>query len=254
MHRVIDTPWNTAHHLPQLATSGVKTLIRFFNHRNSKKLPEKGITRDEALAIGHAGLSLCTVFQQRSGAFGHIRDLSAATGHKDAQRAVDLADWIEQPEQSAIYFAVGFDYTKPEDMAAITDYFAAVSNVLDGRYRLGVFASGAVARKVLDAKLADFVWLAAAKGWSGTMDMLKTSDWALYQNAPAIKNPVVHCANTVSQAWSDFGQFSPGGTPASQARQTTMNANRGILIKEQRRSASTGVKPPLGRVGNSSAA
>ena len=70
MHSVIDTPWNTTRYLTTLRAKGVKTVIRYFNHRNSDKLPEKCITPEEAQAIADEGLSLCTVFQQRGGAGG----------------------------------------------------------------------------------------------------------------------------------------------------------------------------------------
>ena len=125
---------------------------------------------------------------------------------------MQLAARIGQPQGSAIYFAVDHDYYKPADLAVIRAYFAAVSGVIGGAYRVGVFGSGAVARAVLDTGHAELVWLAATKSWSGTKAMLRTSDWALLQSWPPIGAPLDHDGNTVSPAWPEFGQFTPGAS------------------------------------------
>lgn len=210
MHNVIDTPWKTTTHLPALRAGGVRTIIRYFNHRNSNRLPEKRIEADEARAIAEEGLMLCTVFQQRGGAGGNIQDLDPQNGHDDASRAQILAERIGQPHGSGIFFAVDHDYYRAADLASIRGYFDAVANVLGGDYRVGVYGSGTVARTVLDAGTAKLVWLAAARGWSGTRDLLNTSDWALFQKWPPVSSPLAHDGNTVSPAWPDYGQFTPG--------------------------------------------
>ncbi len=66
--------------------------------------------------------------------------------------------------------------------------------------------------KVRDAGLADLIWLASATGWSGTRQLLTTDAWALFQKWPPIATPLPHDGNTVSQAWTDYGQFVSGGT------------------------------------------
>lgn len=210
MHSVIDTPWKTTLHLSALREGGVKTIIRYFNHNNSNKLPEKRIGASEAQAIADAELTLCTVFQQRGGAGGAIQDFGAEQGRRDAKRAMQLAQSIKQPQGAAIYFAVDHDFFRSSELAAIGDHFAAIKNEVGGAFRIGVYGSGTVARTILDAGNAELVWLAAAKGWSGTRDMLKTSDWALFQIWPPIGTPLDHDGNTVSAAWPDFGQFTPG--------------------------------------------
>jgi hypothetical protein len=62
MHKVIDTPWNVTAHLRRLRTAGVETIIRYYNHQNSSKLPDKRIDKPEAIAIADEGLRLCVVF------------------------------------------------------------------------------------------------------------------------------------------------------------------------------------------------
>ncbi len=210
MFQVIDTPWRVTRHLAELTSGSVRTVIRYFNHSNSAKLPEKRVSPAEAQAIAAAGLSLCTVFQQRGGSGGNISDLDAASGHADAARALQLAADIGQPEGSVIYFAVDHDYSDPGHIATILDYFAAIHHDFAGRFRVGVYGSGLIGGKVQDAGHASHIWLAAATGWSGTRDLLKTDRWALLQKWPPVAAPVPHDGNIVSGAWPDFGQFVPG--------------------------------------------
>jgi hypothetical protein len=186
MHKVIDSPWELGHCANALKAAGVETVIRYYNHSNSIRLPQKRIEKAEYDDILEAGLSLAVVFQQRGGAGGNIGDLDAEAGARDSDRALALAETNGQPENSAIYFAVDHDYYKAADLASIKAYFGAVSSALRGKYRVGVYGSGTVGWAVRDAGFVDFIWLAAATGWSGTRDMLNTDQWALYQVVPPL--------------------------------------------------------------------
>ena len=181
MHKVIDTPWNTEDYASELKSGGVETVIRYFNHSNSSKLPEKRIEKPEADILKAAGLSVLCVFQQRGGAGGKIADLDKESAVRDGKRALELAKRIGQPTGSAIYFAVDHDYWRPAELAKIKPYFKELSTRLKGKYKVGVYGSGLVGKTMKDAGFADFIWLAAAKGWAGTKDLLKTDQWALYQ-------------------------------------------------------------------------
>ncbi|MEM1299609.1 MAG: TIGR02594 family protein [Pseudomonadota bacterium] len=237
MHRIIDSPWNVARHLGTLRAGGTETIIRYFNHQNSGSLPEKRVEPAEAAAIADEGLSLAIVFQQRGGAGGNIGDLDAQSGCTDAKRAMVLADRIGQPDGSAIYFAVDHDFYKASDLASIEAYFGAVASQFGGKYRIGVYGSGTVGKTVRDAGHADLIWLAAATGWSGTRDMLKTNAWALLQKWPPIGAPLPHNGNALSSAWSDFGQFVPGapaldgGRPSPNTVLMEVTARHGLNMR-----------------------
>ncbi|MCD2179403.1 TIGR02594 family protein [Rhizobium sp. C1] len=223
MHKVIDSPWQIGQYAAELKAAGVDTVIRYYNHQNSTKLPQKCIEKAEYDAILQGGLSLAVVFEQRAGApnndhdTAHIEDLSAQTGKRDAERALALAKQLGQPVGSAIYFAVDFDFTHHDEIASILDYFEVVSEALKGTYRVGAYGSGMICKAVRDAGHADLIWLAAGSGWSGSRDMLKTDQWALYQlpNAMSYKG-VGYDGNFVGAKWTDFGQFraaaAQGGT------------------------------------------
>ena len=215
MHSVIDTPWNTISHLGDLKSAGVRVIVRYYNRANSSKLPEKRIEEAEARAISDAGMKLAVVYQQRGGKDGHIEDLDAASGAADAARSLELADRIGQPDGSAIYFAVDWDYFHNSHLDSIQAYFAAAKKKLDGKFRLGVYGSGTVSARLRDAGLVDYIWLPAATGWSGTKDMLKTDAWAIYQKWPPVNLPLPHDGNIQSAAWSAFGEFVPFSEPTA---------------------------------------
>jgi uncharacterized protein (TIGR02594 family) len=136
--------------------------------------------------------------------------LRSGMGHSDAARALQLAAEIGQPGGAVIYFAVDHDYVDPGHIATIRSYFSAIHHDFAGQFRVGVYGSGLVGRTVQDAGYASHIWLAAASGWSGTKDLLKTEKWALLQKWPPVAAPVSHDGNVVSAAWPDFGQFVPG--------------------------------------------
>lgn len=208
MHKVIDCPWDLTQHAGRLKADGVEVAIRYYNHANSSRLPQKRIERSEYDTLLDAGLSLAIVFQQTGGASGHIEDLDSDSGIKDAERALSLAGTYGQPENSAIYFAVDHDYYIAEHLTSIKAYFQSVSKTLKGKYRVGVYGSGTVGKSVRDAGFADFIWLAAGIGWSGTKSLLKTDQWALYQlDSPEIYEGIGYDGNFVGARWKDFGQF-----------------------------------------------
>ena len=213
MHSVIDTPWNTSAYLKQLKAGGVSTIIRYYNRTNSTKLPEKRIEADEARAISDAGLKLAVVYQQRGGRDGHIEDFDRTNGAADAARAVDLAGRVGQPEGSAIYFAVDWDYFTKAHLDLIEAYFAAARDALAGRFRVGVYGSGTVSARLRNLGLVDYIWLPASSGWSGTKDMLKTDAWSILQKWPPVNQPLPHDGNIQSAAWSTFGEFVPFSAP-----------------------------------------
>ncbi|MGF1446978.1 MAG: glycoside hydrolase domain-containing protein [Pikeienuella sp.] len=215
MDAIIDTAWAVGSAAAALSGAGCRTVIRYYNHRNSSRLPSKRLERAEAEALSAAGLSLAVVFQQRGGAGGHLSDLDATAGARDGARALDCAARVGQPEGSAIYFAVDHDFLARE-RAEIRLYFAALRRVLANRYRLGVYGSGALGAELLECELADYVWLAGARGWSGTRQMLAEGGWALFQSALHLNwNGISYDANIVG-ASGEFGAFTPlGCAPAT---------------------------------------
>lgn len=82
---------------------GISTVFRYYDHEN-ETLPGKTLTGSEADAIIAAGLKIGVVFQHHND--DPAKFLDPASGKRDAERALKLADSMRQPYGSAIYFGV----------------------------------------------------------------------------------------------------------------------------------------------------
>lgn len=214
MQQIIDVAHNVGPYAQKLADLGVVSVIRYYNISNSSNLPSKCLTKAELTALHAAGLTVAVVFQAGGGANGKLSDLSDANGTRDAKRALKLAADLGQPAGSGLYFAVDHDYVAPGDLAQIASYFAKVKAELDGRYILGVYGSGLVARKLHEKGLVDLIWLSGSLGWSGTRSALKDGLWTLFQKDMEHHLPfggIDYDGNVFNAAEASFGQFSAAG-------------------------------------------
>jgi hypothetical protein len=141
MQQIIDVDSDVSDFASGLANAGVETVIRYYNNNNTSTHPSKCLTRPELKAWHDAGLSVAVVFEQRGGAAGDITDLTKETGTRDAQRALDLATLLEQPERSAIYLSDDFaslcarlrvPYLDVFDLVAASDIWAREIAAGDG--------------------------------------------------------------------------------------------------------------------------
>lgn len=245
MFTIIDSAQPVTPIAQTLARAGIRTVMRYYNHRDVN-IPGKRLTRAEAGALAAAGLSVGVVFQQRGGAgkpAGHIGDLTAATGQRDAVRAMQVAAEIGQPPGSAIYFAVDWDFVAPAQLASIGAYFQAINAVLGNRYRVGVYGSGLICNGLLERGLARLAWLTQSRGWSGYDAFLRSQRWALAQGPESTwpGSSFRYDPNMGNTAFPDFGQFIPDGGMAAMAmlRSTTdplrslmtVTARSGLLLR-----------------------
>jgi uncharacterized protein (TIGR02594 family) len=213
MHEIIDVAQNVEAFAEQLANAGAKTVIRYYNHSNSQHLPTKALTRSELDRLHGAGLSVAVVFQQRGGAGGNLRDFSQASGVRDTRRALALAQAMAQPQGSAIYFGVDHDFFRPSELGPIKDYFAAARQTIAGKYRIGCYGSGTVGNVLRSAGSVELVWLAAARGWSGTRDALAAGQWTLDQRFLELRSEIggfIYDGNVFNPAAANYGQFRSG--------------------------------------------
>lgn len=210
MHAIIDVPSNVGPFATRLAAAGVKTVIRYYNHRNSATLPSKCLTREELRDLHGAGLAVAVVFEQRGGADGNIEDLDAQSGGEDAARALELAAEMQQPQGSTIYFAVDWDYFQQSELDQLATYFDRAKQALDGRFLVGVYGSGTVGKHLKSRGLVHHIWLAGATGWSGTESALEEGNWSLFQKHLSKTSEIGgfgYDGNVVNPALEDFGQF-----------------------------------------------
>ena len=218
MQQIIDVDSDVSDFASGLANLGVKTVIRYYNNNNTASHPSKCLTKPELKAWHDAGLSVAVVFEQRGGAAGDITELTKETGTRDAQRALDLATGLEQPERSAIYFAVDFDFIKSSDLQKITDYFREVRRVLANKYLVGVYGSGMVGQILKTASLVDHIWLSASRGFSGTEQALTEGNFTLFQRDFDKPSPIggfKFDGNILNSSFESFGQFVAGSVQST---------------------------------------
>lgn len=212
MEKIIDVAWNVGPHAEELYAQGVRSVIRYYNHQNSSKLPTKCLTQKEKQQLFDAGLTVGIAFQQRGGKDGHIEDFTPQTGERDALRALDLATKMDQPNGTAIYFCIDHDFYVKSHLDAIEGYFTAVKATINGAYRIGVYGSGTQAKRLLSKNLVDLVWLPVAIGWNGSKEFLQSGQWTLHQYKDSVDSPVggfKYDPNHLNPAFGDFGAFGP---------------------------------------------
>ena len=210
---IIDTPFRTTSKIPCLVASGVGTVIRYYNFKNSLSFPQKCLQLDEAQALSAAGLRVAVVFQQRQ---NQVADFSDQKGHAAGVRAYRHAhDDIGQPPGSAIYFSVDFDATPGEIAGSVVPFFEGVRRAFDeqsggvAQYRVGAYGSGLVCGTLTALGLITVTWLAMSRGFAGTKAALQAGEFHLAQRAPeATLCDLDVDFNEVNPARPDFGAFT----------------------------------------------
>lgn len=120
----------------------------------------KHLSTDEAKIISDAGLDILSCYETTAG----MAMAGASGGAKDAQAALKCAERVGQPKGSAIYFAVDFDVTKPEQYDIIEAYLRAAGDVLGSNYGVGVYAEYSVIEAMQNRKACKYFWQTYA--WS----------------------------------------------------------------------------------------
>jgi hypothetical protein len=205
----ISTHRNCAQAAECIRQAGYDFVIRYYSR--TTEIPEKRMLAAEARAIAAAGLHLGVVYQD---AANKLRFFTRQRGVIDGRYAYNYATQdIGQPADSAIYFAVDFDFTSSQIQTAVTEYFRGVREGLeeaaDGQpiYDIGVYGSGASCR-IIRANLpfVRYSWLALATRWR---EYNTYAEWNIKQFR-ATENlcglPASHWQRV--EVRSDFGQFS----------------------------------------------
>lgn len=232
MQEIIDVTSNIGPIAQRLATAGVKTVIRYYNHRNVS-LPTKCLTLTEIQALREAGLAVAVVFEQRAGAAdhpgdnGHIEDFGGENAADDAERALELAGQLGQPKHSAIYFAVDWDFAAAAELNQIAEYFQTVKDALAGQYLVGIYGSGTVGQHLQNRQLVDHMWLAGSTGWSGFESALRAGNWSLFQRDLNQRSGIGgfdYDGDIFNPSFDNFGQFGVDGVIGGSAMPSAASA------------------------------
>lgn len=201
---IIDTPFNTEASISCLLSHGVRTVVRYYNFRNSRTFPRKSLEPAEAQALSAHGMQIAVVFQQRQ---NRAEDFTEQKGFEAGRRAHRFArEDIGQPAGSGIYFSVDFDASNTEIRDHVAPYFEGVKRAFDQEsggntdYRVGAYGSGLVCSTLTASGLIELTWLAMSRGFRGTRDALRAGEFHLAQRAPA---------TTLCQIGVDFNDPNP---------------------------------------------
>jgi hypothetical protein len=206
---VVDTSSNTSGHIRLLRNKGVTAVGRYYSTRAWKR-----ITKPEATALSDADIEIFAVFED-----GGDPELSSSSGIHDAQIALQQAVSIGQPQGSAIYFAMEHlpDGYNAWHLPGIRDYYHGLKEVLDGKYRLGVYSDGVVCDALLRDGLCEYAWLSASTAFPGSRDFDRSGRWALAQRRVDLNWS--HLSIDTNDAKDDFGAFRLGvAAPVAIAR------------------------------------
>ncbi len=197
----------TAQSAAAVKSTGIIAVSRYLGFKNHTW--SKTLTPDELKAIHAAGLSVVLIWESDPTFAGYF---SYAKGVADAKSAVEEAQYLGAPKDTAIYFTVDFD-VHVSNMAAIIDYFHGVRDGI-GQYLVGAYGSYAVVNALKNSNYSpDKYWQTYA--WSG--GQVFAGNLYQYQNSvtiggiPADRDKI----NTAPGAWPEIG-----GT----------DVNEGILI------------------------
>jgi hypothetical protein len=170
----------------KLAANGQKFVARYVV---SEKHEWKRLSPEEAKTISDAGMDILSVFESSAN-----RSLSGFEGGRaDAQTCLGEIKRLSQPKGSAMYFAVDFDVTKPEQLDAIEQYLRGAAYVLGSSYPVGVYAEYSVIEEMGKRKAAKHFWQTYA--WSNGK-VSKLNNLYQYKNGQTLAGITVDFNNS----------------------------------------------------------
>lgn len=204
MH-IFDTNRLTTPHLAAFKAAGYDTAIRYI--RPVGDGGEAAVHPAEARAIAAHGMKLALVVE---GAGNLPGSFSAATGTRDAKKAIAWAQTIGMPLRKGIiiWFAVDFDCSGPQAHSRIVPYFKSIRAVFGDLAKAGIYANGTACAALMSSGLVDAAWLSCSMGWSGSHAYLASGHWSLRQFVPhAIVG--VDCDANTQNGDKPIGAFVP---------------------------------------------
>lgn len=168
--------------LARLKADGFSIVGRYLTEPGQDQLVPsdyfKAIRPGELQRIVKGGMKFFPIFQEYSTKLEHF---TPANGRAHARAAVAAAERLNIP-QTYIYFAVDFDATDPQIESNILPYFKAIkSSNMDG-YRIGIYASRNICKRVVDAGCAEAMFVSdMSTGFSGNLGFPIPEGWAFDQ-------------------------------------------------------------------------
>jgi len=206
---IIDTAWDTRPYLAELKAQGVRVIGRYYARCEQENLPQKRFAfTSEAAEILAQGIGILSIYQYRSssrykfdgqrpdrqGNIVNLPDANCAPSKNgrnpraeaalDVKAAIAQARQVGQPQGTAIYFGVDFNFSRADraTKAKMLAYFKTVSKAMrKAGYRLGAYGDGDALAVLQRARLIDYAWLMASAAFPGSSEFHRTGRWNLFQ-------------------------------------------------------------------------
>ena len=180
-----------------LKLGNVKFVIRYYSQYSWKVL-----TNAEAANLHNRGIQIISIFQDSGTNVGEFTEDKA---NDNAAKALELAESLNQPTGTAIYFAVDYD-ASDGDLAQLENYFSQVKVTLNGKYKVGVYGSGKVCNHIKQVKkLANYSWLNHSTGHAGYDEYDDITKYNIKQAENITYNSVPFDTDTA--VGNDYGQW-----------------------------------------------
>jgi peptidoglycan hydrolase-like protein with peptidoglycan-binding domain len=139
---------------------------------------EKSMSLDELSLITEGGLSVFPIFE-----YGYDRSyFTEAGGVNDGEWANQLAESLNLPYGTVIYFTVDFDALDADVTTNVLPYFKGLSEELSTVYQVGIYGARNVCARVCEAGYAVSSFISdMSSGFSGNMGYPLPSDWGYDQ-------------------------------------------------------------------------
>lgn len=151
----------------------------------------RDLHRNDADVLLNAGLKIVSIWDGAE----YLGYFSEEKGFAEGMDAYRTAEYIGQPEGSAIYFPVHFDAQSCCQMSAVLSYILGVRDGLSKKYRdgfgkkyqVGVYGTNAVLRMLQGINVVDCYW--QSSGWPhentvGFMDNVRSGGYQIIEGIP----------------------------------------------------------------------
>lgn len=140
---------------------GEEFVIKYYAAYSSTNKILKDVEKQR---LHDAGLKIIVIYQGMGNAPEYFSD---SLGVENATTALQLAKELNQPEGSAIYFAVDYNVTQEAEIENIVDYFNAIQRTFNGKYKIGIYGNGKICNRIKQKLgIAQFSWLSQSTGHS----------------------------------------------------------------------------------------
>lgn len=192
----LDTVSNVTKIVQEIKNSGYSFVIRYYSLSDNLKRTSAA----ELAAIGNAGLKRVVVYQNLHNEYSKF---STSIAQKDGSDAISQAKSVGQMS-GAIYFAVDYDASADQIDGNIKAYFKTLQSMLSqAGYSLGVYGSSLTCKKLKEAGIVTYTWLAMSTSWGyGTT----WTNWNIHQTVEVTVGGIA-CDKDEAKSLSGIGAW-----------------------------------------------